>query len=195
MVFGRLTQRWGAVPDLAAAGQKLQSFPTEIGNWQLLSDDKISDSVLQVLSCAGYVNRHYVNRQTGKTITIAIYVGPPGPISVHTPEICYSSIAYAIQDPRKEVTITDKDGREHSFWMLTFRSNKSSIDRLQVYYSWQGSGAWIASNSPRFQFAGNKLLYKMQMSTLVPAKDAETGSDACQDFLSALLKSGWNTSG
>lgn len=195
LLHGRLTQRWGPLPDLQAAARNLEALPKDIGDWQSVKEEPISERIVQTLSCAGYVNRQYVNRKTGQTISVAIIVGPPGPTAVHTPEICYSSRAYSIQDPRKEVKLSDDAGKSHSFWSVQFRSSDASPDQLHVYYGWLGDGEWTASKSPRFEFAGRRLLHKLQMSTIVPAQRTDRATDPCQDFLTALLRSNWSTNG
>jgi hypothetical protein len=195
LVHGRFTQRWGPLPDLEAAARNLEAFPTTIGDWQLVSEEPMSETIVRTLSCAGYVNRQYVNRRSGRTVSIAIIVGPPGPTAVHTPEICFSSRNYAIQEPRQQLTLSDSNGRAHSFWTLAFRSNTPSTDRLQVNYAWRASDVWTASKSPRFEFAGRRLLYKLQVASLVPAKSTDKTLGPCQDFLSAMLHCGWKISG
>jgi hypothetical protein len=193
LVHGRLTQRWGPTADLQAAAKRLMDLPAEMGQWQLTREVPIDERVTEILSCAGYINREYVNRQSGETVSIAITVGPSGPTAVHTPEICYSSRAYTIEDPAARVTLSDDEGRSHSFWSLTFRSNKPSTDRLRVWYAWQGGGVWTASGSPRFEFAGRPLLYKLQLASLISSAVTKHGKDPCGDFLSALLRSKWNS--
>jgi hypothetical protein len=191
LVHGRLTQRWGPVPDLQAAGKKLEEFPTKIGDWELLSEAPMAEGVQQILTCAGYINRQYVNRQSGETVSVAMIVGPSGPTAVHTPEICYSSRAYSIQRPRERVEFSDKDGRTHSIWSLSFRPNNPSMDRLLVYYAWRADETWTASDSPRFEFAGRRMLVKLQMACNVPSTMREGAQDPCQEFFAALLQSGW----
>jgi len=193
--YGRLTQRWGPGPDLMAAARNVANLPKQIGDWQLLSEEPMDPAVIQILSCAGHVNRKYLNRQTGQTISIAIIVGPSGPTSVHTPEICYSSRAYTVTGTRKRATLSDPDGRAHSFWTLSFRSNKTSIDQLRVCYGWCADAGWTAAESPRLEFAGRRLLYKLQIASLVSQLAADKSPDPCQEFLSALLRSGWKING
>jgi hypothetical protein len=191
VVYGRLTQRWGPGPDLVGAAKHLEDLPAQIGDWQLVRESPISEHVLQTLQCAGHTNRTYVNRKSGAKVDVSMIVGPSGPTSVHTPEICYSSQAYQIQDPRKPVPLIDKDGMTHSFWSLTFRSSEHAADLLRVYYAWCAGDKWMASESPRFEFAGRRLLYKLQMATHVPPNGRAEESDACQEFLAALLRSHW----
>jgi hypothetical protein len=195
VICGRLSQRWGPVPDLLAAADHLAGFPTQIGNWQLLGEEVIPDPILQVLSCAGYVNRHYVNRKSGQTVDLAITVGPGGPISVHTPEICYSSRAYSVTEPRRRWQLTDGEGRTHSFWNTAFRSTNANAERLRVYYGWCADGEWTASDSPRFEFAGRRLLFKLQMASRVSPVGTTNTNDPCQEFLADFLRCGWKVSG
>jgi hypothetical protein len=192
-VHGHLSQRWGPAPDLVAAAQQLTEFPQQVGDWQILTEEPMEKPIIKMLSCAGYVNRKYVNSKTGETVWLAIMLGPAGPIAVHTPEVCFSSRAYSIQAPREEIRFSDKDGKVHTFWSLNFRSNNASIDQLQVCYAWRGDKTWTASKSPRFEFGGRPLLYKLQLSALAPPQGAEKATDLCKDFLSDLLRSGWDT--
>jgi hypothetical protein len=193
VVYGRLSQRWGPVPDLVAAGAKLREFPTQIGDWQLLKEETMRQSIVDILQCTGYVHRQYVNRSTGKLVSLAITVGPSGPISVHTPEICYSSRSYSIEEQRTPVVITDKNGTAHSFWKLSFRSNSTTADSLRVYYAWSADDRWESAESPRFEFAARPILYKLQISSLVAPDGTEGTNDPCNSFLADLLQTGWTT--
>jgi hypothetical protein len=191
LVYGHLSQRWGAAPDLVAAGRHLESLPTQIADWELVREEPIQKNVIEILSCAGFVNRQYVNRRSGDTINIAIMVGPSGPISVHTPEVCYSSRAYSIQEPREFTAIPGEDGSEHSFWRVSFRSNNSYGDQLRVYYAWAAEDTWRASEYPRFEYAGRPILYKLQISSLVAREADAEKDDPCKAFLAEMLRSKW----
>ena len=149
---------------------------------------------MRMLSCAGYVNRQYVNRKTGQTVWLAVMLGPAGPIAVHTPEVCYSSRAYQIQDPRTGISITDSREQAHTFWSVFFRGMTPSADQLHVCYAWYGKGGWEASTSPRFEFAGEPMLFKLQIAAFVPVAAQAQAADPCQAFLSAMLSSGWSVS-
>jgi Protein of unknown function (DUF3485) len=195
IVSGRLLHRWGPTPDLQAAASNLENMPLQIGDWQLQSEEQIPKIMLDVLMCAGHVNRTYVNRQSGKTVNVAIIVGPAGPTSVHTPEICYSSRARTVNGPRVREILTDPTGEPNSFWKLSFNSNSLPTDQLRVYYAWTTDGKWNAAESPRFEFVGQPLLFKIQVASQVSTLDTDATLDPCQQFLTEFLKSGWKTSG
>ncbi len=155
----------------------------------------MADSEIRMLSCAGYVNRKYINRDSGRTVSLAIYVGPSGPISVHTPEVCYSSRDYIPEAGHKREEFTDSSNRKHSLWGITFRANNAVAERLRVYYGWLADEEWLAADSPRIAFAGSPILFKLQIAALVPPGSGSEDADPCRAFLEELLRSGWKVQG
>jgi hypothetical protein len=194
-VYGHYSQRWGASPDLIAAGKRLETFPEAIGPWQLEKVEPVSDLVVQILACTGYVNRRYVNRETGQTVGVALVVGPSGPISVHTPEICYSSRSYRIAESDAKKAIPGDGERPHSFWSVTFEPAKFGAEALRVYYAWNTGSGWRAASAPRFEYGGFPLLYKLQVSGPFDPTAEEGRSDPAGEFLTQLVRSGWSLTG
>lgn len=192
-VYGRWTQRWGPSVDMQAAAARLVELPSQIGDWQLLEERPMSPLVVETLQCAAHVNRVYVNAETGEQVTVAIVLGPPGPIAVHTPEICYSSAAFEIVDSRREELFDAPDGPPHSLWLTTFKSRDAGSQNLLVYYGWTTGDRWQASSAPRFEYGGQRKLYKIQAATLVGPTDGDALSNPCRRFLEALLGY-WQTS-
>jgi hypothetical protein len=192
-VYGRWTQRWGAPPDLKAAADRLTSIPREVGDWRMLEERPMADEVVETLQCAGYLNRVYVNEATGATVNVAMIVGPPGPTAVHTPEICYSSRAYEITGPRMKSLFKPTNGLSHSLWTTTFHSRNPGSDGLRVYYGWSLGDQWIASESPRFEFGGNALLYKIQVAGLIGSDTDDEAHDSCRRFVDAFLEAIWKS--
>src|SRR5262245_60006979 len=90
-VQGQLTNRWGLQAETRLAAERLQvALPKEVGSWRLRHEDQFSPSVIRILQCPTHISRAYEHLQTGDTANVAVIVGPPGPTSVHTAEICYS---------------------------------------------------------------------------------------------------------
>jgi hypothetical protein len=187
VLYGNYMQRFNRPVELAHAAAQLEQFPREFGRWKAIEGFPIDATALQILECAGYVNRRYLNQDTGRSIQLAIIVGPPGPIAVHAPEICYSSRSYEIRNERKEIPIEAATGR-HTFWRVDFTTRDASIDGLRVYYAWTSSGVWNASGSPRFEFAGEPLLFKIQLATYVAPYLSDEDRDAGRHFLEDLLQ-------
>lgn len=190
-LYGHFSSRWGASADLVAAGSHLDSFPDQLGKWQLVEELPMDNTTLNMLECAGYVNRRYVNQESGEEVRVAIIVGPAGPTAVHTPEICYSSRAYDLQDQRRSVVISAAADAEHTFWCVDFKMRHVLAEQLRVYYAWSLGERWEAATSPRVSFAAEPMLYKIQLASTIPPAVQAVDSDPCRQFLEELLESGW----
>jgi hypothetical protein len=183
VIHGRMTNRWGPPPGTAAAAERLAGFPQELGNWKLHSTQELDVFAAEMLECVESVCGTYVNQATGDLVDLVVLLGRPGPIAVHTPEVCVSSRDYRLQGSRLPITIRDQDGADHTFWAVTFRSNGVDADVLEMCYGWSTGGCWSATTDPRYVYAGQPYLYKVQVSTtLRPGVDPQT-SDCCQEFL------------
>lgn len=151
-------------------------------------ETELEVSVVRLLQCPSYVSRIYEHEQTGDVVSVAVLLGPPGPISVHTPEICYSSHDYSVFGERRLVTIQDASGKDHSLWEVTMKSNGLEEASQRVLYGWSTGSHWEAAEYPRFGYGGAPYLYKLQLSaSLLNGKESVDESDPTQDFLSQFL--------
>lgn len=185
-LHGNISNRWGADAVLQRAANRLQEpFGSRIGNWRLVSENPFSEDVVQSLQCPAHFCGSYSNDQTGDTVNVAMMVGPPGPISVHTPELCYSRQGYHTRGQQVVITIRDRGGQAHTLWDLSLQSNDVAHSNLRVMYAWSVGGPWLASESPRFQHAGAGYLYKIQVAAEL--SDRHDDFDPCRDFLETFL--------
>lgn len=185
-IHGRLTGRWGPPSLMVDAAKRLQSTPNELGDWQMQDSSPISDAAVAQLQCAGYINRTYENRKTGQVVRVALLIGPAAPVSVHTPEICYSSTQYSILGQRQHVNVRG-EGSGEKFWALTLNSRDVHDNTLRVYYGWNDGSGWSAPERPRFSFTGRPCLYKMQLAAYVPTGETDLDEDPCHEFLDSCL--------
>lgn len=193
---GTMTNRFGVPEDMHEGAAKLanlrkilekQSFG-ERGQWKMIKQSEMTNLIVETLECEGYINASFVNTEIPSLqINGFIIIGPPGPVAVHTPEICYSSQNYDITDKRERVRIFPKGPQEDEFWGLTLRSKQVDADILRVYYSWANLGPWTAPDIPRITYGGGSKLYKMQLAVKLPPDAKLEQGDACQDFLRAFL--------
>lgn len=183
VVHGLMSNRWERPEESKAIAERLESFPLQVGKWELKSTDEMSAKTLKMLQCDGYLARTYLNGVTRETVTVAVLLGPPGPMAVHTPEICYSSRDYSIEQPRQALEFTGSDGRSDQLWQLTLRSQDLHRHRLRVYYGWTTDGTWQASDGPRYSFAGDPFLVKLQIAGQVSQADDSATPDPCLRFL------------
>jgi hypothetical protein len=175
---------YGRSEALKTAGAKLsKGLPETVGSWRMAAEPELESEVVGMLRCSGYVNRVYLNEQTGDRISVAVLVGPAGTITVHTPEICYSSTHFKAEGPRERIEIKDRAGNQHSLWSVRFRSTKVNGGHLKVVYGWSEGGEWQATDRPRFTHSGKTHLYKLQ-AAITDNERTTAEVDACEDFLS-----------
>ncbi len=187
VLHGRMRNRWGPSPDTLSAANKLAEMPSQFGDWRLQSSGELSETASNMLECAGYIVRNYENQATGNVVGLTLLLGPPGPISVHIPEVCFGTRNYKILGERKRAAVPREGGADDEFWTLNYKANNLRGDLLRVYYAWTTGDRWSAVNDPRFKFAGQPYLYKIQLSCrLQPGANVQS-YDPCREFLEEFL--------
>ena len=182
LVHGMLDGRWSSSEDLVARGNQLQNVPESCGNWVEVEKSQLEDKSAEVLRVYGSTVRSYRHQSTGSTVTVAVLFGPRGPIAVHTPEICYSSVSKSQCGERKTKELIHSENVD-SCWSVQFKE-RHAVDpdpTLDVWYGWSDGGNWVASKNPRFWMTDN--LYKLQIAGPVGNEDFRP----CEDFLSVFL--------
>jgi hypothetical protein len=187
-IQGKMSRRWGRPQELSRLAERLRQLPTEIGDWKTRSSSSLSPTAEAILECAGYVSRQYENRRTGEIVNVAVLLGPAGPISVHTPDVCYSSQDYSIIDPPKRTRLDAGEGSRDELWATSLQSTKLTAGDLRVYYGWSTGGPWSAPRKdPRMAFAGQPYLYKVQVAGPLPSAVDANASDPSVAFLKDFL--------
>lgn len=172
---------WQSQSQIKALAARLQELPDSFGDWQRTSRKEIPSRILQVLRCYGYISDSYENTQTGSVISVAVLFGPRGPIAVHTPEICYSSVGTQSVGSRRTDSI-ESGNTTDVFWSTRFTKQGIQEPILEVWYGWSDGGAWHASENPRYWMTD--FLYKLQISGQLQRGD---GTSDCRSFLHSFL--------
>lgn len=186
-VAGWLDNRWGPPVDLVAAGERLEHVPSRFGDWVLENAHPLGSEVTEVLQCSGSTQRMYRNQKTGEAVSLALIVGPPGPTSVHTPEVCYSSRDYKTISKPKRFRVGTVAAGDANFWGMELEATNLEGSKLSLAYAWNDEHGWVAPERPRFEFGGARLLYKLQLAAAMPDGDQPEQADPCQAFLREFL--------
>src|SRR4051794_39520598 len=93
VVHGRWTGRWEPPGAMTRYASALKRVPTTVGDWAGRADT-LDDRTVKVAGIDGYFLGQFVNGRTGASSTVMVVCGRPGPISVHTPEVCYGGSGY-----------------------------------------------------------------------------------------------------
>lgn len=187
VISGQTNQRWGPSAATVQAADALEQFPREFSGWSVRSNRELTEVERRLLSCNAYFSRTYVN-SSGTAVHVAVLLGPPGPLSVHQPEICYSSRDYHVHEPRHPVSISRQLSAPDQFWRITFARKNLDADLLHVYYAWATDSQWQAPSSPRWQYGGEEHLFQIQVAAYAETEaGAADAPDACREFLDGFL--------
>jgi hypothetical protein len=174
LIHGRLSNRWGPPEQMIEAGNRLNQISGEFGAWQVTASGHIEDSAKGMLQCAGDITRIYSDAAMQAKVDVSLLVGPAGTVSVHTPEVCFSTKNFELLGKRKRINVRDDAGTDHQFWMVEFRTKDLEERLLRVYYGWSTGGPWSAPDDARLEFAGSPYLYKLQLhENISPDGDTE----------------------
>lgn len=176
------------LPERSIAEKKLRgSLPEQVGNWKGKSAE-IEKDVTDMLQCRAYIKGVYEHIQTGARVSVVVLLGPPGPISVHTPEVCYESQDYEVDGKTTQIEIEDVKKTKHSLWQVDIKATRSDANDQRVFYGWTTGGSWEAPNPKwaRFTYGGAPYLYKIQMAgpnSRVPEGQVDPNLDFLKEFL------------
>jgi hypothetical protein len=181
VLHGLWTDRWAAAEDLEADLARLQAVPAALGDWvggDARPQMRPGGEALVSLS------RRYVNRRTGDAVTILLACGRPGPVSTHTPDVCYAASGYEVETPAHFSTPTAPG----EFFTARLNKKKSAEQTwLRIFWSWNAGDGWQAADNPRLAYSARGRLYKLYLIHELARPNEPPDRDPCVLFLGALL--------
>jgi len=188
VAHGLKSDRWSVSHELQDATARVNQIPAEFGDW-VGKESEIDRRSLDAASITGHVSRRYVNRLTGSSFGVLLVCGRPGPISVHTPDICYAGAGYAIAGSPATLSLTygDPPRPAEVFWADFAKPDAAIPSRMRILWAWSTGGPWRAPENPRFAHASHRFLYKLYVIRDAPASGAPADDDAAVQFLKELF--------
>jgi hypothetical protein len=194
-VHGRYTDRWGPSGQLQAAMDRLAAgVPRTVGSGDETwvsppeADQELEEAVLARGGITAYVQRRYRNPKTGDEVTALFVLGRGGPISVHTPDVCYANQGFKPVSLDERVEVAVADGRKEEFARGRFTLPNAVVPtQLEIFWAWSPDGdGWRAPENPRREFARLPALLKLYVVREFASKKGEE-ADAARRFLAAAL--------
>lgn len=185
LVHGAWTGRWADDKDVSVPAARLPHLALTLGDWQ--GTDMEFDT-RPVGPVAGYLYRRYVNQRTGAVATLSLAAGRPGPVSIHTPDVCYVASGFAAASKTRFAPTLAPSVPSPELWTAQFiRTNATEQKHLRVIWSWQAGGKWMVSETPRLAFARYPVLFKLHLVREMAHADEPLEDDPCVDLLRLLL--------
>lgn len=180
---GWRTDRWGAAADLKAAAERLETLPLRVGDWEGVAVE-LPAAQIKAANVAGLTARRYTHRYTRAEVTVMVLVGRPGPVAVHTPDVCYGNAGYVMGPAKSEPLAGD-----HTAWVADFAQPAGQAEPLRIRWAWSDGGSWAAATSQRTAYLRSRVLYKMYVIRPISPKADAAGAaelDLMKDLLPAL---------
>lgn len=185
IAHGLWSGRWNVSDGPERAAARLAQVPMIVGDW----DGRASELDARQMSVAELSGAHvceYVNRRTGSVVSTLLVCGRPGPVSVHTPEICYVGRGYETAGSRTRYTVPSLTGAE--FWVCDFQKQQTAVpDRLRIFYAWSANGTLAAPDSPRLTFFREPALYKLYVTRKLVQAEEPLEDDPVVEFLKIFV--------
>ncbi len=177
--------RWQPSDASRRAAERLKDVPLVIGSWAS-EEGEFDDRQLALAELDGVLYRVYTDRTTGQSVQLLVVCGRPGPVSVHTPDVCYRGLGYSTTlPPARQILTQDDEGRELTCWAADFQKpTPGGKEFLRIAWTWLGDGQWRAADQPRFEYAREPYLFKAYL--LHPVMSAR--SDWTDDAIPSLAK-------
>lgn len=183
-LHGWNSDRWkSGVAQLQAVTQRLPSVPLEFGEWEGTAEAVDDTEQFARAGIDAYLYRRYTRPRDGATFTVMAVIGRPGPISVHTPDVCYRAAGYDLESPaqKKEIAGTG------AFWVGRFVQSRAAVPgRMTIYWTWSADGGWTAPAVPRLAFARKPALIKVYLLS-ERAGSSPSANDPADAFLRDFL--------
>src|SRR6478736_5172619 len=124
VVYGIQTDRWKISNELQEALERLPRTPTQVAEWHGTDVNEFEAEEMNRAGIKGWVYRRY---ETSRDVVVVLIVaGRGGPISVHTPDVCYQGAGYRqVSDiARREITAGSETA---SFWESKFEKSNAIV--------------------------------------------------------------------
>jgi len=187
LAHGLVTARWHKAAALEAALERVPAVPLRIGGWHGSELPADPEMVAQAQAEA-YWMRSYQQGTDRPAFTVILMCGRAGPLSVHTPDVCYRGAGYEMAGSEAVLDAPiQAGGAPAQLWTAVFRKEQpADTRRLRLFWTRSADGTWQAPRAPRLAFAGRPFLYKLYVVRELAGQTAAE-ADATVPFLRELL--------
>ncbi|MCS7306530.1 MAG: EpsI family protein [Thermoguttaceae bacterium] len=163
LVQGILTERWGpsSSEQLNAFATALQKVPTRIGDWEVQEITEMDPREREAAGAVGDLSRTYRNPHTQEVVSVYLICGPSRAVAVHTPEACYVSSGFRIEDKIQPYDIPFANTKGEFRTATFLKEDPTGSQLLRVFWAWNATGQWEAPEWPRMKYGGRTPLNKV----------------------------------
>jgi hypothetical protein len=181
---GLFTNRWASPADFGPIQDRMDAVPRALGPWAGRSV-LVEQDALDLAGIKAHISRDYRDSRTGRSVRVLLVAGRPGPIAVHTPDVCFRGAGYELtDDPR----VLSAGPAGNQFWGAVFAKKQAAVpSRILVLWAWNAGTGWQAAEpyAVRVRYSLDPVLLKLYLVT--EATPGKAGTDLLGDFPDRFL--------
>lgn len=190
VVHGLWTDRWGDARDLETALARMDDAPLSAGPWagkeQPLEPEQVEQAAR--VGIARTLRRQYIRTPGNDSASVILMGGRFGPLSVHTPDICYGGAGYVMAGKPIRCEVIRADGATAVFWTARFHKPRTAESPpLRIFWGWNAGSGWTAPDNPRFAFRRKPVLFKLYAAREMTSLSEPLNLDPSLPFLGSWL--------
>jgi hypothetical protein len=185
LASGLWTGRWVPSVSIEEATARLADVPFVVGEWTG-RDLPVSANEKAAVLASGFVRRRYVNARSGAAVVVMTLCGRPGPMAVHTPEVCYRDTGF--EEIGSVCRFEIPGAQDNVLKVRRFQKGLPSPMIVRVFYGWSANGTWESPDNPRWTFARSPVLYKLYAVREMAVPDEPLDSDPAGELLHVLAE-------
>ncbi|MFO0964511.1 MAG: hypothetical protein U0793_02840 [Gemmataceae bacterium] len=135
---------------------------------------------------AGSATFLFQHKKSGKMVT-RLACGRPGPVSVHTPDVCYAGAGFEVERAAPFSSSRPGLAGQSFFTARLVRKRATEQTAQRIFWAWHGARGWEVSDNPRVSFAGRGALFKMYVIREVTGPSESLENDPCVELMETLL--------
>jgi hypothetical protein len=190
---GLQSYRWSGNDEFDAVEAKLKDLPDRLGAWTRILDaeETLTEDEKNIGEIEVYQKRSYRNAK-GTMVDMIIVCGRPGPISVHTPDVCMRGAGFEMKQHESETVPLPlqgdrTDANEKVNAALFERKDSTGPSLRHVYWAWSDGGSWSAE-SPRWKNLHRPpFIFKVYVWRGLAREDESLDKDPCLDLIGELF--------
>jgi hypothetical protein len=189
VVHGLWTDRWNSGRDLDVALDRLDTIPLAAPHWRGRVHE-LEDEQAQTARRVGItrIARRIFVSDDERSVTVLLMCGRFGPLSVHTPDVCYGAAGYTMFGRAERFELKSAEGDAAVFWAATFHRPRSpEAAPLRVIWGWNAGDGWLAPDNPRWKFRMKPVLYKLYVTREMTSLHEPLSQDPGMAFLKVWL--------
>ncbi len=173
------------VGDVAPPRGMLSSPPASAGSWQAVERSQLAAADVAMLAVSQQWRCVYECSASGRVAVVTMLEGGAGPLASHQPQTCIAFNDFRALGQATILRVGTNPG--DTFRFQAYAARQLGHPCMTVAHAWYDGQQWLAPAQPRLRFAGQRRLWRMQVTMVHPEGTMLATRAALHDFVSQLV--------